>query len=240
MAQKQARSSRLGWLFQYNPDRFAGTRGPRGVLLLAILLSLFAILFRAVRANKTAKVDAAVTLRIQKIEEPRFSRLMHVVSWPGFPPQSRLIPPTLAGLLWICGARLEAAFQLMAWGTGGISFTVKRIMRRSRPIAVATDHGINVVPANIGGSSFPSGHVINYIGVYGFLAYLASTWIKPGIIRKPIVAALTGLLALVAPSRIYLGHHWLTDTMASWLLGSSYLIVLTNVYRWIRMRIIRG
>jgi undecaprenyl-diphosphatase len=131
------------------------------------------------------------------------------------------------------GFRLEAVFQLMAWGTGGISFTVKRIMRRSRP--ASDDMGIKVAVANIGGSSFPSGHVINYVGVYGFLAYLAYTWLRPAALRRAVVGGLLSLLALVGPSRIYLGHHWLTDTMASYVLGGSYLIVLTNLYRRVRM-----
>ncbi|MGC4191884.1 MAG: phosphatase PAP2 family protein [Thermomicrobiales bacterium] len=217
---------------QFNSQRLAFARGRQGFLIVTILLGIFAVLFSLVWANKTAATDAAVTLRLQKRDHPHFDRLMRIVSWPGFPPQSRIIPPSIAGVLWMLGFRLEAVFQLMAWGTGFISFTVKRIMRRSRP---TSENGIKVAVANIGGSSFPSGHVINYVGVYGFLAYLAFTWIRPSVIRRTVVGLLTGLLALVGPSRIYLGHHWLTDTMASYLLGSSYLIVLTGVYRRVRM-----
>ena len=218
---------------QFEPDRLAFTRGRRGLLILSVLLGIFAVLFSLVRANRTAATDAAITLKLQKKDHPVFDRLMRIVSWPGFPPQSRIIPPSLAGVLWMLGFRLEAVFQLMAWGTGGISFTVKRIMRRSRP--ASDDRGIKVAVANIGGSSFPSGHVINYVGVYGFLAYLAYTWLRPAALRRAVVGGLLSLLALVGPSRIYLGHHWLTDTMASYVLGGSYLIVLTNLYRRVRM-----
>ena len=38
-------------------------------------------------------------------------------------------------------------------------------------------------------------------------------------------------IALVGPSRIYLGHHWFTDVLASYLLGSSYVVVLSSLYR---------
>jgi undecaprenyl-diphosphatase len=143
------------------------------------------------------------------------------------------LPPSIAGVLWIRGFRLEALFQLMAWGTGGVSFTVKRIMRRSRP--GPDDVGIRIIKANIGGSSFPSGHVINYVGVYGFLAYLAFSWVRPRKWRRAIVGGLGSLIALVGPSRIYLGHHWLTDVLASYTLGGTYLILLTNLYRKVRM-----
>jgi len=218
---------------QFNSQRLAFARGRQGFLIVTILLGIFAVLFSLVKTNKTAATDAAVTLRLQKRDHPYFDRLMRVVSWPGFPPQSRILPPSIAGVLWMLGFRLEAVFQLMAWGTGFISFTVKSIMRRSRP--TSNDTGIKVAVANIGGSSFPSGHVINYVGVYGFLAYLAFTWIRPSVIRRTVVGLLMSLIALVGPSRIYLGHHWLTDTLASYVLGSSYLIVLTGIYRRIRM-----
>jgi undecaprenyl-diphosphatase len=154
---------------------------------------------------------------------------MHVVSWPGFPPQSRILPPSIAAVLLIFGFRLEALFQLLAWGSGGISFTFKKLMQRKRPGSDFPE--IRVAVARIGGTSFPSGHVLNYMGVYGFLAYLAHTWIHPRVIRRMVVGPLGGLLALVGPSRVYLGHHWFTDVTASYLLGLSWLIGLTAVYR---------
>src|SRR5699024_10509096 len=150
----------------------------------------------------------------------------------GFPPQSRLIPPALAATLFAVGYRLEGMFQLLAWASGGISFTFKRIMQRQRPNTDFPD--IRIAVARIGGTSFPSGHVLNYIGVYGFLTYLAHTWISPAAIRRTVVGLLGSLLALVGPSRVYLGHHWFTDVTASYLLGFTWLIGLTSLYRRVK------
>ncbi|MBA2470437.1 MAG: phosphatase PAP2 family protein [Chloroflexia bacterium] len=220
----------------FNPDRLAITRGNSGIGIAAICLTVFAVLFAIVRKNRSHAVDAAITIKVQGQTHPYFDRLMHVVSWPGFPPQSRLLPPSISAALWLLGFRLEAVFQLLAWGTGGVSFTVKRAMKRPRPEASAADQAIRVVAANIGGSSFPSGHVLNYLGVYGFLTYLAHTWIRPSPIRRTIVSVLLGLVTLVGPSRVYLGHHWFTDVTASYMLGSTYLLAITNIYRRVRMR----
>ena len=222
---------------QFNPDRLAVARGRTGLGIATVALLTFSVLFVIVRRNRTAATDVAITLRLQKRTHPNFDRLMNVVSWPGFPPQSRLLPPSFAAGLWLIGFRLEAVFQLLAWGTGGISFLVKRIMRRSRPGPMTP--GVRVVVANIGGSSFPSGHVLNYMGVYGFLTYLAFAWIKPAMIRRTVVSITSALIALVGPSRIYLGHHWFTDVLASYLLGSAYLIGLGEIYRRIRIRVTR-
>jgi len=204
-----------------------------GLLAVAAALGAFGFLYRAVRDGKTREIDERATLRLQQVRAPWFRRLMWIVSWPGFPPQSRIIP-WAASLGWLLvGKPLEALFQLLAWGTGVISFAVKRSMCRPRP-----DHPeIEVTKANIGGSSFPSGHVLNYIGVYGFLLYQLRrerplTW--PRRIASWVLA---GMLALVGVSRMYLGHHWMSDVTASYLLGGSYLFVLTRIYERVKARL---
>jgi undecaprenyl-diphosphatase len=211
-------------------DRQVATRSRGGLIIALGALTAFGILFGLVRANRSASVDVALTMKLQRRRWPWLARLMAIVSWPGFPPQSRLIPPLLPVLLLARGYRVEAVFQGLAWGTGLISAVVKWAMRRPRP-----DHPeVQVAIARIGGSSFPSGHVINYVGVYGFLAYLAHTWIRPAALRRTVVGLLVALIALVGPSRVYLGHHWPTDVLASYLLGGSYLIGLTSLYRRVR------
>jgi undecaprenyl-diphosphatase len=215
------------------PAPVAREREQGWFVVAGLALASFALLFGIVRTNRSAATDVAITLRLQRQKHPLFNRLMQFVSWFGFPPQSRLIPPALAATIVLLGHPLEGLFQLLAWGTGGISYTVKRIMRRQRP----SHPEIAVAVARIGGSSFPSGHVINYLGVYGFLAFLIDTWVRPAAVRRLLVAFLTGLIALVGPSRVYLGHHWFTDTLASYLLGTAYLIGLTAVYRRARDRL---
>ena len=197
----------------------------------AIALAVFAALFGLVRSKRSAAADLAITMKFQQRRHPVLRATMHAVSWPGFPPQSRMIPPVIAVVIAVSGHPLSGLFQLLAWGTGGISFTFKRIMQRPRP----QQSQVAVAAARIGGSSFPSGHVLNYMGVYGFLAYLAGTRLRPGPVRAAIVGGLVSLLALVGPSRIYLGHHWFTDVLASYLLGICYLLGITPVYRRIRM-----
>ncbi|HEY7031596.1 MAG TPA: phosphatase PAP2 family protein [Thermomicrobiales bacterium] len=199
---------------------------PRVVYVLAAAAA-FAGLVALVRGGRTSRVDRAVTLSLQRQQAPWFSRLMHLVSWPGFPPQSRIIPLAIPASLALLGYPFEALFQLLGWGTSALSGATKFLMRRPRPDLPE----ILVTKANIGGTSFPSGHVINYIGVYGFLAFLANRYVRPKAVRRAIVGALTSLIALVGPSRIYLGHHWLSDVLASYLLGSSYLLTLTSIYR---------
>ena len=218
-----------------HPERAIISRPIRIAYVVLALLTV-GVITRLVKSGKTAEFDATVTLAIQKQTNPLFSRLMHLASWAGFPPQSRILPWAIPGFIGYFGNRVDAIFQLAGWGTSALSFLLKTFMNRPRPVAGR----FNVVAARIGGTSFPSGHVINYTGVYGMLAYLAGQHVKNKVVRRGIVAFLVSKIVLVGPSRIYLGHHWFTDVVTSYLLGSSYLVVLTAIYRRARYRGQRG
>lgn len=185
-----------------------------------------------VKTGKTQALDEQLTQRIQRIDAPGFDPLMEAVSWAGFPPQSKILPALIPTAMLSAGRPLEAFFQLMGWGTGAISGGIKRTMKRPRP----NHPDIVVAKARLGGSSFPSGHVIIYTGVYGMLAYLAHVHIKIGLLRKAVVGLLAGMVSLVGVSRVYLGHHFTSDVAVSYLLGSSYLVVLTSLYQRARKR----
>jgi len=199
---------------------------------VTMALAAFVLLYRGVRRGSWAERDLAATVAVQKMRAPWFREFMRLVSWPGFPPQSRVIPWLLAGLWLVRGKRREAAFQLLGWGTGGISFAVKHRVQRPRP----NHPSVVVTLARIGGTSFPSGHVINYVGLYGTFAYLTLREDRPGWPRRLVLATIATLLSFVGLSRMYLGHHWLTDVTASYLLGSSYLWALTSMYERLRRR----
>ena len=217
---------------QVFPPRRALARGRGAIAFGLATLVLFGGLFAFVKRNRSHAFDVQVTRSLQRIDVPWFDRLMHVVSWPGFPPQSRVIPFVLS-LFWLAlGFPIEAVFQLLAWATGGISATIKRSMQRPRP----TPELVRVIAAPLGGTSFPSGHVLIYAGVYGFLAFLVETLVRPARLRRIATSLLVGLVALVGPSRIYLGHHWFTDVVASYLVGTSYLLGLAALYRRVKTR----
>ena len=217
---------------QVFPPRRALARGRGAIAFASVALSAFTLLFTIVRRDRTHAVDLRVTLAVQRVDNPWFDRMMHVVSWPGFPPQSRIIPLLLSFLWLSLGFPIEAGFQLLGWGAGAISSFVKQTMRRPRPLATL----VRVVPARLGGSSFPSGHVLIYTGVYGVLAVLREMLVRGNRARRAAISCLVALMGLVGPSRIYLGHHWFTDVMASYLLGVAYLLGLMAIYRRVKTR----
>jgi undecaprenyl-diphosphatase len=192
----------------------------------------FVGLFALVKTNRSAVFDLEVTLRVQRYKSPRLARLMAAVSWPGFPPQSRVIPPAIVGMWLLSGRRTAAVSQTVAWGAAGLATGLKAIARRPRPLPPA----VEVVVAPLGGTSFPSGHVLTYVAFYGFTAHLISIEVEDPLLRTAAISSLVGLIVLVGPSRVVEGHHWATDVAASYLVGLAYLLVLVRLDRRLRGR----
>src|SRR5205814_10141986 len=136
---------------------------------------------------------------LQRLRDPRIAEVMRIAWWPGFPPQSRLIPPALIGTWLILDLPLEAAGQAAAWGSALLATLAKRLANRGRPLAPQ----VEVVLAPLHGTSFPSGHVLSYVGTYGFLAYALATRIRDPSTRAATLAVPVGLICLVGPSRIH-------------------------------------
>ena len=217
-----ARPRSDGW----PPERFM-----LGIVVTGI--AGFGALAATIGSREVEAIDHVIAARLQAMRRPGVERAMGLVSWFGFPPQSRVLPPAYAAVLWILRYRLEAAFQLAAWGAAPLGSIIKSFVRRPRPRG---GRDLRVTAAPLEGSSFPSGHVLTYVGVYGWMALMAHRLVKPTCLRRVAVGALTGLVAAVGPSRIYLGHHRPSDVAASYLLGSSYLAALLVAYHRVRSR----
>ena len=130
-------------------------------------------------------------------------------------------------LLVLARLPLEAVAMIGAWGTALVA-TVDEDADAPAEAGRGRGH-----PGDRGSArrlELPGGRTITYVGLYGFLAYLAFM-IRPAWLRGLVTAPLVGLVALVGPSRVYQGHHWFTDVTASYLLGISYLLGLTRLYR---------
>jgi len=73
--------------------------------------------------------------------------------------------------------------------------------------------------------SFPSGHAILAVSLYGFLIYFFWKNLKKR--KNKIVALVFGLLIIIVIgfSRLYLGVHYLSDVLVGYLIGVFWLLI---------------
>lgn len=115
--------------------------------------------------------------------------------------------------------------------------------------STALKHGLQIPrPPNLPfdlGYSFPSGHTMKAVVLFGFLAVIVARSIREN--RRWLPYSLAGLMIImVALSRLYFGVHWLSDILGSITLGMAWLAILGIAYyhhtraetRWLGLSLI--
>lgn len=207
------------------------TQRHRAMLVWAVLLLIagaFSVLTYLIMTTSSLATDLQITQVVQRVQSPFFAWFMGVISWPGFAPQAELLAGLMILVLVGLGLRWEAVVALTAaLLSTAINVLVKELIQRPRP----TPSQVNVVAA-LTTYSFPSGHVMFYVSFFGFLGFLALYLLKPSAIRCLLLLLLGSLIALIGLSRIFLGEHWASDVLGSYLLGSLMLVAVVQFYRW--------
>lgn len=101
------------------------------------------------------------------------------------------------------------------------SWILKHLVGRSRPefleIASATS------------PSFPSGHSISAMAVYGFLAYVLAAHRPAGWLALVAPIACSALIPLIGFSRMFLSLHYASDVLGGFLVGAFWLLVAISL-----------
>ncbi|HEY3410474.1 MAG TPA: phosphatase PAP2 family protein, partial [Propionicimonas sp.] len=130
-------------------------------------------------------------------------------------------------VMYVHWRRRSVLLMMLIASAGSLIFTGvgKTVVGRARPpFALA-------VPPYEYAPSFPSGHTLNATVIALMLAYLAwwlseRRWVR---VLCPTLAAVWAVA--MGLSRVYLGHHWITDVMFGWFFGLAWLALLITVHR---------
>lgn len=99
---------------------------------------------------------------------------------------------------------------------------VKHIIRRPRPSVLRL--------VNESGYSFPSGHSMVSVALYGIIVYTIYKNVQNKYVKWISIVLLSLLVLLIGFSRIYVGVHYFTDVVGGFTLGLVVLIIYIVIY----------
>lgn len=229
--------TRGGRLLVQVARRLAAVLGPH-LALLALLLGAAALVTGLTVASAeiyeevdegegVAGLDRPVLDAVLRLRSPAadtavtaFTDLGGVVGMPVLATLA-VVAMTVAWRQW------TPALLVLVTTAGSLTMTVvgKAVVGRARPPLV------DAVPPYETSGSFPSGHALNAVVVAGIVAYLLVRRQQRAWVRAATLTAAGTFAFLMGLSRVYLGHHWLTDVLVAWTLGLAWVTVVVVVHR---------
>lgn len=151
-------------------------------------------------------------------------------------------PPVIVGIAFL-GAAVGFFWRKVrgaAWtlpiaviGAGLIIQGIKLFVQRPRPQAIP--HSFQPLIHETG-FSFPSGHSLIAMVVYGLLGYFVLHLFKNKAARLLVRIVTVLVVFLIGASRVYVGVHYPTDVLAGWTAGVPWLIACLALHEVLARR----
>ncbi|SEG51036.1 phosphatase PAP2 family protein [Paenibacillus sp. UNC499MF] len=196
-------------------------------LFLALCFGMVALL---VSRQQVAMFDETIISFVQGAESPGLTAAAALLSEIG---SSAVVPfITIAAALYlyfVLKHRSEVILLIAAIGGSAILNTIlKKIFQRERPT-------IKIIMEEAG-FSFPSGHSMAVVALYGILVYLLWKHISSTAGRTVLIVLASAMIVAMGLARIYLGVHYPSDVLGGYLASGFWLAVCIWTYRSYRNR----
>jgi undecaprenyl-diphosphatase len=173
--------------------------------------------------DDTVRADPHVTAWVIAHRTGWLTSALQVLTWLGS--TAVIIPAGLAvGLYFLFRRRTWQPLALLAAavaGAIGLYGIVKPLVGRPRPPAA-------IWIGHYTGAAFPSGHATQSAAFYAMLAIVLGAGLSARG-RAILWSAAALVVLIVGASRIYLAAHWLTDVLAGYALGATWVAIVVAV-----------
>jgi undecaprenyl-diphosphatase len=217
-----AKAARRPWRARFaalHPKAYLGAHGLVGAVACIVMLWAFSyIADEMTEQSLLVRVDHLIVGWLQAHRTESGEAFFSVMSWVG----SQLMTTiTVVGMIWLTIRRdwfRAIALTLAVVGGTSLNDLLKALFHRGRP-ETATEF------IKVQSWSFPSGHSMNSLIGFGFVAFLILEHTTDRRVRIAIIVATAIVVGLVGFSRLYLGVHYLSDVIAGFLAGAIWLLV---------------
>ena len=184
-------------------------------MLIASLILLIIFIFFVFLRNYFNIIDDFVYSLVKPLISNDITNIMQFITFFSDPIWCILLSCLM--ILFVKNKKISKAFILNLILVFLLNYVLKILFSRNRPA------DINLIVET--GFSFPSGHAMMSLGIYGFLIYLLLLSDKNKISKIIGTCFLILLIFLIGISRIYLGVHYATDVIAGFVISASYLLL---------------
>jgi membrane-associated phospholipid phosphatase len=216
---------RFPWVWNTVKQRFS----PEGYLGLHFTISVCLLLFTAagflMLADEVGEQDTLVEFdRALSVSLHQHSSLRTVKIFEFITDFGNVATLGCVGLIVAVILAAQRRRQLLGiWvvallGTAFLNQALKNVFQRMRP--QLANPWINEP-----GWSFPSGHAMGSLVVYGMLAYTIGLTIKNRAFRIGLIFVTVSLVIAIGFSRIYIGAHYFSDVIAGYFVASFWLAI---------------
>ncbi|QLQ17048.1 MAG: phosphatase PAP2 family protein [Micropruina sp.] len=205
------------------------------VVVLAVAAGLFAgavmmagEIYESVMEQDGVYVfDQPLMTWVMAHRNPSLSPGIALFSDSGGPVWMPVIGAVAALAMCLAWRRWTPLVLLLLGAAGSLALTVvgKRLVGRARPPLQDS------IPPHEYSASFPSGHSLNSLVIAGLVAYLLLAHISSKVGRWLLVIGMSLYVVAMGLSRVYLGHHWLSDVLMAWVVGIAWLTVVITAHR---------
>lgn len=217
------------WLHHVHPRlaTLIATIGTVGLTTCLIVIFILGRLFEEVLEREAFAFDTSILLWLHAQSNPILDRVMLTITQFGNPSTVVFIVIVTLVILWYRNRQAAKIFALTCLGAFILNTGLKLAFSKPRP------HLWKLLISEKS-FSFPSGHALGSLVLYGFIAYLLAD-------RYPKYAKVFYSLAVLAIaaigiSRLYLGVHWPTDVIAGYGVGFLWLIACITMLKLQKLR----
>jgi membrane-associated phospholipid phosphatase len=199
--------------------------------VVGVLVVTFIALTFAVAAGSLSTFDGQVLHAMSSLWRPSLHPLFQAIAELGGLELTSILMLTLAVVLMRRGS-VNDAWVLVAFGAAQVLESLYKtgLYHPGPPRSLAHADGPSITEllgSSSLGNSFPSGHMVRAVIVYGLIAF-AVRRLAPWPAARALAIPITVVLLLVeAFDRLYLDVHWESDVIGGLLLGAIGLVSAT-------------
>lgn len=219
---KSPSKHRLATIYNYFATQITITRLV-GLTFSFLASAVLSWLSWEVWEKETFFFDAPLLMRVHHWASPFLDQLMLDITQLGNPIGAITISVIILG--WLLGQKQFLEFGFFAIVSfGAIILNNGLKLRFTRPRPTLWESLIQETSY-----SFPSGHALGSIVLYGSFAYLLARSYPS---RSPLIYGVASvIITLIGLSRLYLGVHYPTDIIAGYIIGFLWLRICIKLFK---------